>query len=553
MTVPSEPLAGGAREAPGGDVDRPAAGSGRLARSAGLIGIATMASRVLGLARDALFATLFGAGDHMDAFKVAFRIPNLVRDLFAEGAMSAAFVPTFTRRLTQQGRAEAWRLGNLVVSMLVVVTAIVGLLGVVFAEPLTRLFASSYADVPGKLELTVALTRVMFPFLTLVAIAVAFMGMLNSLRHFFVPALSPAMFNVGAIFSALAVVPLMPLVGWPPMMGLAIGTLLGGLLQIVVQWPTLRGEGFRFRFAFAPRDPGLREVLVLMVPGTVGLAAVQVNVFVNTVLATGEGTGAVSWLDFAFRLMYLPIGLFGVSIATAAVPTISSYAARADLAGMRATVSSGLRMMLMLNVPATVGLIALATPIVALIYERGRFTPEDTAATAAALMFYAPGLVGYSAVKIASPTFYALRDSRTPVAVSVLSMVANIVLNLALVRVLGYRGLALGTALSAILNAGVLLWLLGRRIDGLDGRRVLVALVKISFASAVMAAAAVAALHGVRHVAGDAGFVARALQVGGAIGTGLVVLASMARLLRIAEFEEAVGRVAGRFAHLRRP
>ncbi len=545
MTASPESSAAGAREAADADVERRAA-PGRLARSAGLIGVATMTSRLLGLVRDALFATLFGAGDQMDAFKVAFRIPNLVRDLFAEGAMSAAFIPTFTRRLTQHGRAEAWRLGNLVISMLVVVTAVIAVAGMVFAEPLTRLFAAGYAEVPGKLELTIALTRVMFPFLSLVAVAVAFMGMLNSLRHFFVPALSPAMFNVGVIGAALALVPLMPLVGWHPMMGLAIGTLLGGLLQAAVQWPTLHGEGFRFRFALAPRDPGLREVLLLMVPGTVGLAAVQVNVFVNTVLATGEGTGAVSWLDFAFRLMYLPIGLFGVSIATAAVPTISSFAAQADVGGMRRTVSSGLRMMLMLNVPATVGLIALASPIVALIYERGRFTPEDTAATAAALMCYAPGLLGYSAVKIASPTFYALRDSRTPVAVSVASMAGNIVLNLALVRVLGYRGLALGTAIAALLNAGVLLWLLSRRLDGLEARRVLVALLKITMASAVMAAGAVLAHRGLVDLLGPTGFVPRLLQVGGGILAGLVVLAAMARLLRIAEFQEAVGRVAGR-------
>lgn len=521
--------------------------SARLARSAGVIGLATMASRVLGLARDMVFATLFGAGDQMDAFRVAFRIPNLVRDLFAEGAMSAAFIPTFTRQLTQHGRPAAWRLGRLVISMLVVVTTVVSLAGVLLAEPLTRLFAGGYAEVPGKLELTVTLTRVMFPFLVLVAIAVAFMGMLNALRHFFVPALSPALFNVGAIFAAVALVPVMPWLGWPPMMGLALGTLLGGFLQAVIQWPTLRREGFRFRFELAPSDPGMREVLWLMVPGTVGLAAVQVNIFVNTVLATGQGTGAVSWLDYAFRLMYLPIGLFGVSIATAAVPTIASFAAREDVDGMRRTVSSALRLMLMLNVPATVGLIALASPIVGLIYERGRFTPEDTAATAAGLMFYAPGLIGYSAVKIASPTFYALRDSRTPVVASVASVAANIALNVTLVQVMGYRGLALGTAISAIFNAGLLLWLLRRRLHGLDGRRVTTTLLKIGGASAVMAVATVGASRWLEGAVPGLGTVPRLVQVFGAIGAGLVTLAAASRVLRIAEFDEAVATVLRRF------
>ncbi len=519
----------------------------RLARSAGVIGLATMASRVLGLARDMVFATLFGAGDQMDAFRVAFRIPNLVRDLFAEGAMSAAFVPTFTREFTLNGMESAWRLGRLVISMLVVVTGAVSIAGILGADPLTRLFAGDYALVPGKLELTVTLTRVMFPFLVLVALAVAFMGMLNALRQFFVPALSPALFNVGSIIGAFAFVPFMPWMGWPPMLGLAFGTLLGGLLQAAVQWPALRRAGFRLRFELAPRDPGVREVLRLMVPGTVGLAAVQVNIFVNTVLATGQGTGAVSWLDYAFRLMYLPIGLFGVSIATAAVPAISGFAARNDVAGMRATVSSGLRLMLMLNVPATLGLVVLASPIVRLIYERGRFTAADTAATAAGLMFYAPGLIGYSAVKIVSPTFYALRDSRTPVMASMVSVAANVVLNVTLVRVLGYRGLALGTALASLLNAALLLWLLRGRLDGLEGRRVATTLLKIAVASLVMAGVAAGAAHGLELVLPGTSVAVRALQVFGAIAAGLAALALASRALRIEEFHEAVATVLRRF------
>jgi putative peptidoglycan lipid II flippase len=313
-----------------------------------------------------------------------------------------------------------------------------------------------------------------------------------------------------------------------------------------VQWPALHREGFRFRFKLAPRDPGMREVLRLMIPGTVGLAAVQINVLVNTSLATRAGDGPASWLNYAFRLMYLPIGLFGVSIATAAMPTIAAMAARGDRAGMRDTVSGGLRMMLMLNVPATVGLIALATPIVALVFERGLFSAGDTPATATALMCYAPGLLGYSAVKIASPTFYALRDSRTPVLISALSVGVNVVLNLALVRVLGYRGLALGTALSALLNAGVLLWLLRRRLRGLDGARILVALAKISVAAVLMAAAAVITHRGLDVAWQGRGFVLHAAQLFAAILAGMAVLGLSARLLGIQEFETAVGRVLGR-------
>jgi putative peptidoglycan lipid II flippase len=452
----------------------------RLARSAGLISLATMASRVLGVARETVLAAIFGAGGgpEMDAYNLAFRVPNLVRDLFAEGAMTAAFIPTFTGTLTTRGREAAWRLGSLVINALLLFTGVLVVIGIVFARPITGLMAArEFSSVPGKLELTTLLTRLMLPFLTTVAVAVAMMGMLNSLRRFFVPALAPAMFNVATILCALFLVPLMPAIGLPGIAAIAIGTVLGGLGQIALQWPVLRREGFRYRPLLDLRDPELRQILRLMGPGTLGLAAVQINVLVNSYLATTQEQGAVTFLTVAFRLMYLPIGLFGVSIATAALPEIARYAAVDDRSAIRSTVSQGIRMMLMLNVPATVGLMVLSSPIIAFLLERGRFTPDDTAATAAALLFYAPGLLGYSAVKLASPTFYSLRDSRTPVIVSVATVLINLGLNIALVRVLGFRGLALGTALAAIFNAAALLWLLRRRLDGIDGRRIATAFV----------------------------------------------------------------------------
>lgn len=522
--------------------------SSRLAKSAGLIGAATTVSRLLGLARETVLAAVFGASasPHMDAFNVAFRIPNLLRDLFAEGAMIAAFVPTFTRTLTAQGRAAAWRLGNLVLNVLVLATSTLVVLGLVFAPEITRLLAPEFAAVEGKLELTTLLTRVMLPFLSMLAVAAAMMGMLNSLRRFFVPSLSPAMFNVASIFSALALAPVMPRFGLEPIVGLAIGTLLGGLGQIALQWPTLRREGFRYQPLVSVNDPALREILRLMGPATLGLAAVQINVAVNTFLATSQEQGAVSWLQYAFRLMYLPIGVFGVSIATASLPDIARQAAVADLRAVRSTVSRGLRLMLMLNVPATVGLMVLAEPIVAMIYERGAFLPRDTAATALALTFYAPGLVGYSAVKIASPTFYSMRDSRTPVLVSVCSVAVNLAVNLALVRVMGYPGLALGTAFAAVFNAAVLLWLLRERLGGLEGRQLAIALLKIAAASAAMGLAAHVVAQWVPGVLPVGGEVAKIVTVFGAIGVALLVLALSARMLRIHEFGEATSRILRR-------
>jgi putative peptidoglycan lipid II flippase len=526
----------------------------RVARSAGLIGLATMASRLLGVAREVVLSALFGAGTSMDAFNVAFRVPNLLRDLFAEGAMTAAFVPTFTRTLTTRGREAAWRLGSLVINALLVVTGVLVVLGIVFAEPITHAIASGdeFAAVPGKLQLTTLLTRIMLPFLTTVAVAVAMMGMLNSLHRFFIPALSPAMFNVATILCAFTVVPLMPAVGLPPIAGIAFATLLGGLGQIAIQWPVLRREGFRYQPVVDFRDAELRQVLRLMGPGTLGVAAVQINVFVNTILATSEPEGAVSWLSFAFRLMYLPIGLFGVSIATASLPEISRHAAEADRAAMRRTISNGLRLMLMLNVPATIGLIALAGPIVSFLLERGRFTAMDTAATAAALIFYAPGLLGYSAVKIASPSFYSLGDSRTPVTVSVMTVGANLVLNLALVQVLGYKGLALGTAIAALLNAGTLLALLSRRLDGLETSRVATAFVKILLASMMMGVAAwwtarqLATVLPADRLLWMSVDLFTGIRLLAAIVTGVLVLAASARLLRIEEFDEAFARVVKR-------
>jgi putative peptidoglycan lipid II flippase len=518
-----------------------------IVRSAGLIGLATMASRLLGVAREVALAWVFGAGTQMDAFNVAFRIPNLVRDLFAEGAMSAAFIPTFTRTLASRGRDAAWRVGNLVINALLVVTGTLVVLGIVFAGPITDAIAGAeFAAVPGKLELTAQLTRIMLPFLTTVAIAVAFMGMLNALHHFFIPALSPAMFNVATILCVIAVVPLMPSFGLPPVAGIAIGTLLGGVGQIALQWPALHRQGFRYQPVLDFKDPELREILRLMVPGTLGLAAVQVNVFVNTYLATTQPEGSVSWLSYAFRLMYLPIGLFGVSIATAALPDIARQAGASDRLAVRQTVSRGLRLMLMLNVPATVGLVVLSQPIVELIYERGEFTSAESVATAAALMFYAPGLLGYSAVKIASPTFYSLRDSRTPVIVSVASVAANLALNLILVEVMGFRGLALGTSIAAVFNAVILLALLSRRLGGLDAGRIAGSGLRIAAASAVMGIVVWYVSAWLTAAMPGPGFGLKLARVGISIAAGLGALLVSGRVLRIEELDDALGRVVAR-------
>lgn len=518
----------------------------QIAQSAGRAGAATLASRLLGVVREQVLAASFGAGHDMDAFVVAFRIPNLVRDLLAEGAMSAAFVPTFTRQLTLRGRDEAWRLGNSVINGLLVVTGTLVLMAMLGAGPLVRLFASEFADVPGKLELTTRLARVVLPFLMLASVAAAVMGMLNSLRHYFVPALAPATFNVATIVCIAVLGPLMPRLGWPAITVVAIAALVGGLSQIAIQWPLLRREGFRYRAVLDWHDPAFRQVLLMMGPGTLGLAATQINLLVTTILAAREGAGAVSWLQYAFRLMYVPIGLFGVSIATAILPSVARHLASDDRQAVRQTVAHGILLMLVVNLPAGVGLYVLAPETVRLLFERGRFVAADTAATALALQCYAVGLVGYAAARIVSPVFYALGKSRIAVTLSVVSIAINLALSVTLVRVVGFSGLALATALAAIFNGTLSLLLLRRQLGRLDGTRIVVTLMKMAIASAAMAAATRGVMAATTALWPGDDVLHQAGRLAAAIAAGIVVLAVAVTALRIREADELFGQIRRR-------
>jgi putative peptidoglycan lipid II flippase len=347
-------------------------------------------------------------------------------------------------------------------------------------------------------------------------------------------------------------IPVAPQLGVEPIVVVAAATIIGGIAQIAIQWRPLRQEGYGYRPALDLRDPALGRVLMLMGPGTIGLAATQINIFVNTRFATDQGTGAVAALDYAFRVMYLPIGLFGVSIAAASTPALSRLVAANNRAEVRSTVASAIGLMLALNVPATLGLMALATPIIALIFEHGRFTADDTAATARALQFYAVGLVGYSIVRIVSPAFYALRRSRIPVIASVVSVIANISMAFVLVRVMGFAGLALATSLAAIANAATQLFFLRRELGGIQAGRILITFVKTIAAAAPMAAAAWFVESWLRDVIGGTGVARDALRVLGSIVVALAVLSVAAWAVRLHEFEDARHIVLGRLRRLRR-
>jgi putative peptidoglycan lipid II flippase len=457
--------------------------------------------------------------------------------------MSAAFVPAFTRHLTTGGKSGAWRLGNSMLNTLLLITGVLVILGVVFARPIVAAFAPDYAAVPGKLELTVQLTRIMLPFLTLVAVAAVLMGMLNALQYYFVPSVAPAAFNVASIVCAVSLVPFMPAVGLPGIAALAVAALLGGLGQVTAQWPALAREGFRYRPRIDWGDPHLHGVLMLMVPGTLGLAATQINLFVATQLATSQGTGAVSWLSYAFRLMYLPIGLFGVSIATAVLPQAARHAAAGDRRAVRDTVSHGLSLMLMVNLPAMVGLIVLAPPIVRLLFEHGRFTAADTAATAAALQLYALGLIGYSAVRILSPVFYALGRHRVPVVVSVATVIVNVILSLIFVQRLGFSGLALSTSISAVFNAALLLVLLRMRLERLGGRQLTGTFCAVTLAAGAMAIVTASVDRWSDALIPGQGLLSQAMRLTASIAAGLGALGLSASVLKIRAFDESVAIV----------
>ncbi|MDE2757838.1 MAG: murein biosynthesis integral membrane protein MurJ [Acidobacteriota bacterium] len=513
-----------------------------IVKSAGLISLATIISRILGLVRETLLVALF-TRFQTDAFYVAFRIPNLLRDLFAEGAMSAAFVPTFTKTLQRQGPLAAWRLASLVINFLVVVLGVIVLLGIFNASWIVETIAGGFGDQPGKFELTVLLTRIMLPFLLLVALAAVAMGMLNCHGKFFVPALAPATFNLGSILVALSLYWLLPAYGLDPVVGMAVGVIVGGALQVAFQLPSLLKLGFRYGSGVSFDHPGLKKILLLMGPGTFGLAVTQVNLLVNTWLASYQQQGAVTWLNAAFRLMYLPIGIFGVAIASAALPTLSAHAAHHRGQQLRDTLSSSLRLSLFFNVPASLGLICLSHPVVSLIYERGRFTAADTLETGWVLIYYSLGLAAYSAIKLMVPAFYALDRPRIPVLISAATLALSITANVLLIDSMGYQVLALVTSLAALLNAFLLYYWLQKTAGALQTAKILTTFLKVLGASLVMAIGTFYLYRWMADLFLPVAFAGRALILALSVAAGVAIYALGCRLIGVPELDLALDSI----------
>jgi putative peptidoglycan lipid II flippase len=430
-------------------------------KSAGVVGVAVMGSRILGLVREVVVAAMFGSGKCYDAFLAAFQIPNLLRDLFAEGALSTAFTTTFTKTLEKEGEPPAWHLASLLFSAMIVIMGGICVVGIAASPLLVQITNFGFHTVPGKFELTVTLTRILFPFIMLVSLASVVMGILNARFIFGLPASASSVFNiVSVVCGVLLAYAFDPQVSWrhpnfteKALFGLTLGVMLGGLAQLGMQLPGLWKLGYRFHWELDFSNPRLRLVWALAWPSMIAGAAVQVNVLINGMFAS-EINGARGWLNCAFRLMQFPIGVFGVAIATATLPAVARLHARADMGAVGKTIEESLRLAFFLTIPATVGLVVLAPDIIRVIYEHGKFTSADTMLTADALRAYSIGLSGYASIKVLTPCFYALDRRRTPLMVSLVGIGLNLVLNFVLVKYLhmGHVGLAATTGCLALVN-----------------------------------------------------------------------------------------------------
>jgi len=539
-----------------------------VARSAGIVSIAVMFSRVLGLVREQIFAFYFGAGFLYDAYVVAFRIPNVLRDLFAEGALSAAFVKVFTDYQINKSEKEAWHLAGLVINALAVVMSVICIVGVVFSRQFVDLVADGFS--PEKAALATTLTQIMFPFILLVALAAVAMGVLNTKGVFGIPASASTVFNVVSILFGLGFAYWLSGGGWFSstdknaipgaaaqwaIIGMAIGTLIGGASQFLMQIPSLYKVGFRFSTVLSFTDEGVKRVMTLMTPAILGTSAVQINVLINTYFVS-QIDGAQGWLSYSFRLMQFPIGLFGVAIGTAAVPVLSRLASEGRVKDFRDTLSQSMNLVFLMTIPAACGLIVLGEPIVRLIYEHGKFDSTATTMTALGLAGYSVGLAGYAAIKVLSPAFYAMNDAKTPMIIGVASIGVNALGSYFFREWLshygvtaetphgyGHVGVALATSCVALINFIALIWFMRRKIKRLNGRVIAAAFFKVVGAALVMSAVCYVSYYLLHTQIGGTRLLNHAVEAFVPIVLGGVTFVIVAKLLRVTELEQAFGMV----------
>jgi len=452
-----------------------------ITKAAGLMSAATFISRILGYIKDMILAVFFGASGLSDTFFVAFRIPNLLRELFAEGSMSSAFVPVLTEYQTKHGKQEAGRLVRITFTFILIFVGIICIAGTIFAPAIVTAIAPGFRDMPEKFSLTVILTRVMFPFLLFVSLASLAMGALNTRRVFFIPALAPALLNIVTIAVVLSLAPRLG----QPVIAVAIGVALGGFVQFAFQLPSFYRNGYTLKPEYNFRHPGLKKMSLLVLPATMGMAVAQINIFISTILASYLPEGSITYLYYSMRLIQFPIGIFGVAMGMAVLPALSAHAAKGDLDHLRSDFSFALRMLFFMTVPAMAGLIALRGPIVNILFQRGEFDYAATTGTSEALLFYSMGIWAMVGVRIVTASFYSMQDTKTPVKIAVVALVTNIILSLVLLKPMRHSGLALANALASSVNFTVLFFMLRKKLGRVEGKKIAGSFIKIASASAV--------------------------------------------------------------------
>ncbi len=510
----------------------------RVVKAAGVVGIATSLSRVFGFLRDMIVAGIFGAGMATDAFFVAFRIPNLLRRLLAEGSLTVSFVPVFTDYLKNKNRNEALKLVNVTFSAASVLLLLVSLVGIIFAPLIVMIIAPGFTKSSSGYGLTVYLTRLMFPYIFFISLVALCMGILNTLRHFAAPALAPVVLNLSIIFAALFLRNLFN----PSIIALGVGVVIGGILQLAMQFPFLLEKDVKIRPDFHFNHPGLKQIGALMIPASFGAAIYQINIFIGTILASLLPTGSVSFLYYADRIVELPLGVFAIAVGTAALPSFSEQVSRGDFEDLKKTISFSLRLLLFVTIPATVALIALRIPIISVLFERGEFTAYATIETARALLCYSLGLWAFSLIRIVVSTFYSLKDTKSPMKAAIVALIVNALLSAALMFPLKHAGIALATSIASSVNV-IMLWVvLKRRIGRFLDSAFYYSVLRTSLASLIMLVVIISAnLFYPWNAAGP--FNARLAYLTISITLGLVSFFAAAYFVRSPEIELVIKKI----------
>jgi len=507
----------------------------KIAKAAGVVGISTMLSRVLGLIRDIIVAAVFGAGWIYDAFLVAFRLPNLLRRIIGEGSLTVSFVPVFTEYLQKKSKDEALELANVAFTLLSIILVIISLLGVLFSPLIVALNAPGFIKTPDQFALAVFLNRLMFPYIFFMSLVALCMGILNSFRHFAAPALSPVILNISMILATLILHDFFS----QPIIALAVGVMIGGVLQLAMQWPFLLKYGLKLKFKLNLHHPGIKQISILILPAMLAAAVNTLNVIIGQILASFLPKGSVSYLYYADRVMELPLGIFAIAIGTAILPSFSRHTAAGNMDDLKSSISFALRLMLFVTLPAMVGLMALSLPIISVLFQRGAFNGEATILTSQALFYYALGLWAFSVIRVIVPAFFSLQDSKWPLKAAVITLVVNLSASLVLMQFLKHNGIALANSLAAIVNVVILMCVLKKKIGRFLSRDFYSSLFKIIISCVIMLCSIFLVDHFISWNT-DADFKNSLIYLLTAIGTGVFVFFVCAYLLKSPEIKALI-------------